>query len=72
MTGSDPDWVRSPPSAFDIVTSRYPERGSAGPSSKLRPCLVIAVLKTDEIGGFACRIVYGTTALKYFSADTST
>lgn len=64
MPESEPAWTRSRPAAYDIVTCWFPEAGKPAQDPKLRPCLVTAVLRDEESGRFACRLVYGTTSLK--------
>jgi hypothetical protein len=62
-TSHEPDWTRSPPAVFDIVACWFPDEGG-GVGSKLRPCLVTAVLRSEQSRDYACRIAYGTTTLK--------
>lgn len=58
-------WVGNPPARFDIVTTYFPERTSPEkPGLKLRPGLVVSVLKGKQTGRFACRIAFGTKNLK--------
>lgn len=59
------EWFRRPPAAFDIVTARFPEADPQPDGSfKLRPALVLSVLRDDTDGMIAARIAYGTTNLK--------
>lgn len=60
-----PKWLAEPPSAFDVVATYFPESKPKG-AIKLRPCLVLDVLRGKASGGFACRIAYGTKNLKSF------
>ncbi|WP_375588893.1 hypothetical protein ABWH89_18100 [Hoeflea alexandrii] len=66
--GSDlpnsPDWLAQQPSAFDIVTARFPETNPKG-ELRLRPCLVLEVLRGKNTGRIACRVAYGTKQLKF-------
>jgi hypothetical protein len=62
---SEPGWVLTPPSAYDIVACWYPERQSPDdPGPALRPGLVTHVLRGETTGRFACRVAYGTKKLK--------
>ncbi|WP_146618937.1 hypothetical protein [Rhodoplanes elegans] len=64
-TSADPDWIHAPPARFDLVTCYFPERlQEAEPGLKLRPGLVLAVLRGKTSGRYACRIAYGTKQLK--------
>ena len=58
------DWFLQPPTAFDIVVAYFPE---AKPKAelRLRPCLVLDVLKSRSYGTFACRIAFGTKQIKF-------
>ncbi|MCJ7996101.1 hypothetical protein J5N58_16915 [Rhizobium cremeum] len=58
------DWWLQPPSAFDIVTAYFPETNPKG-ELKLRPCLILDVLKSKSDERFACRIAYGTKNIKF-------
>ena len=59
------NWTTTPPDAFDIVTAYFPEREpSPDGSIKLRPTLVLNVLKGKTSGRMACRVAYGTKILK--------
>lgn len=65
-----PRWVDAPPTPFDIVACYYPEEDpEPGSSPKLRPALVIGVLKGRSTGTFACDVYYGTKHLKLGSRD---
>ena len=57
------NWTDSPPSSFDIVTAYFPEEKPKG-ELRLRPCLVLDVLKGETSGKIALRIAYGTKNLK--------
>lgn len=60
-----PNWVGSPPAAHDIVTAWFPEKEpSPDGSLKLRPCLVLNVLKGRTSGNYSCLVAYGTSKLK--------
>jgi hypothetical protein len=61
---SQPNWVAQQPSAFDIVTGYYPEREPKG-ALRLRPCLVLDVLRGKNTGAIACRVAYGTKNLQF-------
>ena len=63
-TNPPPKWLTQPPSAFDIVTGYFPESKPKG-ALRLRPCLVLDVLRGKESGQIACRIAYGTKNLKF-------
>ena len=57
--------MRSPPSAFDIVTCWYPDdEGDPNTGEKLRPCLVTSVLAGKTTGLSACKVAFGTRTLK--------
>lgn len=56
-------WLARVPSAFDIVTAYYPETNPKG-ELRLRPCLVLDVLKGRTSGKFALRVAYGTRNLQ--------
>lgn len=61
----EPRWLSTPPSRFDIVTCLYPEDTDYTPGRKLRPTLVVQVLRdTRESGSFACEVAFGTSSLK--------
>jgi hypothetical protein len=62
---ADPSWIAQHPSVFDIVTCFFPEREGAEEMPKLRPSLVLEVLKGRKTGAIACRIAYGTRNLKF-------
>lgn len=57
-------WIEQPPTAFDIVTGYYPESKPKA-ELRLRPCLVVGVLKGQTTGNLAIRIAYGTKNLKF-------
>lgn len=59
-----PSWLSQPPSAFDIVAAYFPETNPKG-ELRLRPCLVLDLLKGKETGAIACRVAYGTKTLKF-------
>lgn len=61
---TQPSWIAQQPSAFDIVAAYYPESEPKG-ALRLRPCLVLDVLRGKNTGNVACRVVYGTKTLKY-------
>lgn len=62
---STPNWVGAPPAAHDIVTTWFPEKEpSPDGSLKLRPCLVLNVLRGKSTGNFSCIVAYGTSKLK--------
>lgn len=61
---SQPNWINSPPSLFDIVTGYYPEENPKGDGPSLRPCLITQVLENKKTGSYACKIAYGTKNLK--------
>jgi hypothetical protein len=68
-TSRSPDqaaaWTLSAPSAYDIATAYYPEDDRLEqPGPKLRPCLVMKVLRGKTSGTFACQVAYGTKELK--------
>lgn len=57
-----PSWVRRPPAAFDIVTCYLPN--DDGSEAKLRPVVVLKVLRAKTSGAIACEVAYGTSNLK--------
>lgn len=62
---SNPAWVASPPSLFDIVTVYFPESDNPDkPGLKLRPGLVVKVFRGKKTGKFYASVVYGTKQLK--------
>lgn len=61
---STPNWLSSPPSAFDVVTGYFPETKPKEGGPKLRPLLVTKVLRNRHTGHFACEVAYGTSNLK--------
>lgn len=61
---SPPEWLAQQPSAFDIVTAKFPEREPKG-ALQLRPCLVLDVLRGKVSGKVACRVAFGTKNLKF-------
>jgi len=61
---SPPKWLSQPPSAFDIVTAYFPESKPKG-ALRLRPCLVLDVLRGKDSGMIGCRIAFGTKNLKF-------
>jgi hypothetical protein len=59
------EWFKRPPAAFDIVTCNFPERDPEPQGSvKLRPALVLSVLREKGTGRIALKVAYGTTVLK--------
>jgi len=58
------EWIVVPPSRFDIVAAWFPEDQAPNPGPKLRPALVLQVLRSSRIEFFACKIAYGTKSLK--------
>ncbi|MEP1802959.1 MAG: hypothetical protein ABJJ71_17550, partial [Lentilitoribacter sp.] len=62
-----PSWVAQQPSAFDIVACYFPEKDvtDGGEIFKLRPALVLKVLKGKNTGSIACEVAYGTKNLKF-------
>lgn len=64
-----PNWLSQPPSAFDIVAARYPETNPKG-ELRLRPCLVLDVLRGQTTGSIACRLAFGTKNLKFIQRKT--
>lgn len=68
---SDPPWVASPPSAYDIVACWYPEHDKPNePGPELRPALVIRVWQGKTTGSYACDVAYGTKQLKIVKRRT--
>lgn len=64
------EWYRRPPSAFDIVTCNFPEADPPPDGSlKLRPALVLSVLRQKTTGMIALRIAYGTSVLKLLQRE---
>lgn len=63
-TSDKPAWLKTPPSAYDIATAWYPEDDEPERGPKLRPCLVLTVLKGMTSRLFACKVAYGTKELK--------
>lgn len=64
-----PKWLTQPPTAFDLVTARFPESNPKG-ELRLRPCLVLNVLRGKTDGAIACRLAYGTKNLKFIQRKT--
>lgn len=64
-----PKWLTQPPTAFDLVTARFPESNPKG-ELRLRPCLVLNVLRGKTDGAIACRVAYGTKNLKFIQRKT--
>lgn len=60
---SGPNWVTQHPSVFDIVTGFFPETKPKA-ELRLRPCLVIKVLRKKDSGEIACLCSFGTSNLK--------
>lgn len=72
MASDEPaaEWYRRPPSAFDIVTCYFPEADPPPDgSTKLRPALVLSVLRESTSGKIALRIAYGTSVLKLLQRE---
>lgn len=65
------EWFKRPPSALDIVTCYYPETQPEPGGPKLRPALVLSVLRDKTMGMIALRIAYGTTNLKLMQRSES-
>ena len=65
MTLSIANWERQPPNLFDIVSGFYPETKPIG-ADKLRPCLVLRVMQSEDSAEYACKVAYGTTNTKIF------
>lgn len=64
------EWFLRPPAAFDIVSARFPEVNPQPDGSfKLRPALVLSVLRDDADGMIAARVAYGTTNLKLMQRE---
>lgn len=61
---SIPNWARSAPSIFDIVTGYYPESKPKAGTPAHRPCLITKVFQDEETGLYAVEIIYGTKNLK--------
>lgn len=61
---SVPNWVNSPPSAFDIVTGYYPETKPKH-ALRLRPLLVLNVYKNASGTAYACDVTFGTKNIKF-------
>ena len=59
-----PGWLSEPPSAFDIVTAYFPETNPKG-ELRLRPCLVLEVMRGRSSGAIACKLAFGTKRLKF-------
>jgi hypothetical protein len=59
------EWPSKPPAAFDIVACFFPESEPKPDGSiKLRPALVLSVLRRASTGEVAVRVAYGTKNLK--------
>src|SRR5947209_5692872 len=64
--GNNPAWTVTPPGLFDIVACYFPENQTLDePGLKLRPALVVKVLRGKKSGGFYCNVAYGTKTLKF-------
>lgn len=64
------EWFLRPPAAFDIVSARFPEKNPQPDGSfKLRPALVLTVLRDDSDGMVAARVAYGTSNLKLMQRE---
>lgn len=63
-SSTPPNWLTQPPTAFDLVAARFPETKPKG-ELRLRPCLVLNVLRGKADGAIACRLAYGTKHLKF-------
>lgn len=59
-----PEWFKRPPAALDIVTCYYPETQPPPGGPKLRPALVLSVLRNRNNGMIALKVAYGTSHLK--------
>lgn len=64
QSSNPPNWLAQPPSAFDIIATRFPETKPKG-RIQLRPCLVLEVLKGKTSGSIALRMAFGTKNLKF-------
>lgn len=72
MASDEPaaEWYRRPPSAFDIITCYFPEADPPPDGTpKLRPALVLSVLRNKETGMIAVKVAYGTSVLKLLQRD---
>lgn len=58
------EWFKRPPSALDIVTCRFPETKPEPGGPKLRPALILSVLRSKSNGMIGLKIAYGTRNLK--------
>lgn len=58
------EWFKRPPSALDLVTCYFPESQPEPGGPKLRPALILSVLRDRKTGMIGLRIAYGTTNLK--------
>jgi len=64
------DWLKKPPTDFDIVTAYYPESNPKG-AIELRPCLVVGVYKDAEASAdsgddcFLVEVYFGTKNIKH-------
>lgn len=57
-----PEWVKSPPNLYNIVTGFFPEASpKATWQTNPRPLLVCGTAVDPETGMVFCRIAYGTT-----------
>lgn len=64
------EWEASPPAAFDIVTCYFPESEPKPEGKlKLRPALVLSVLRGKTTGAWAVRVAYGTSTLKLMQRE---
>lgn len=62
---NEPAWTNVPPQMFDIVATYFPEHTNPDePGQKLRPALVVKVLRGKKTGGYYCNVAYGTKHLK--------
>lgn len=68
-SNTPPNWLTQPPTAFDLVAARFPETKPKG-ELRLRPCLVLNVLRGKSDGAIACRLAYGTKHLKFIQRKT--
>lgn len=59
------EWYRRAPAPLSIVTCYFPETDPEPDGSlKLRPALVLSILRDKGTGAIALRIAYGTSVLK--------
>lgn len=57
-----PDWLTTIPVKMEIVTTYFPESKPKG-ALKLRPCLIVDVIKSTVTGQIYCEVAYGTKNL---------